>query len=100
MKKSKIKNRRILYNFWLCRRPKRKQKTISERIKRIITKKSTKKKEIEFQCNYCEKSHSIYKCESLLKLEPVKRLNWVKEKKLCFVCLQKHGKNECKSKYN
>lgn len=35
-------------------------------------------------------------------MEPVQRLEWVKEKKHCFLCLQKHsfGKGECKSKYN
>lgn len=58
------------------------------------------KKDIGFQCLYCEKNHSIYKCESFLKLEPSKRLDAIKEKKLCFVCLQKHAKNECKSKFD
>lgn len=45
------------------------------------------KKDIGFQCNYCEKSHSIYKCESFLKLDPAKRFEWAREKKcVLFVC--------------
>lgn len=58
------------------------------------------KKEITFQCTYCEKNHSIYRCESFLKLEPPKRVDWIKERKICVVCLQKHDKNECKSKFD
>jgi hypothetical protein len=58
------------------------------------------KKIVPFLCTYCEKSHSIYKCNDFLKLDPAMRLEWVKEKKVCFVCLQQHKQGECKSRFN
>lgn len=57
-------------------------------------------KEMGFRCTYCNGAHSIYKCENFEKIDSVKRFEWVKENKLCFVCLLKHGRNECKSKYD
>lgn len=59
------------------------------------------KREVPFQCTYCEHAHSVYKCDAFVKLEPTKRYEWAKEKKICFVCLQGHSRNDvCKSKYN
>lgn len=63
-------------------------------------KLSEKSNEAPFLCTFCEKPHSIYKCHGFKKLSPAERLDSIKVKKLCFVCLQKHGKNECKSKYD
>lgn len=59
------------------------------------------KKEVPFKCGFCEKPHSIYKCEAFKVLEPVKRSEFIREKRACFRCLQMHGKQEpCKTKYN
>lgn len=62
-------------------------------------KNKNKKDDSNFKCSYCEKSHSVYSCNELKSLEPSKRVEKVKEKKLCFVCLQPHKIDECKSKF-
>lgn len=57
-------------------------------------------KEVPFQCSFCGEKHSVYKCVEFLKKEPQGRFKWAKDNKICYLCLQKHGKNECKSKFN
>lgn len=61
---------------------------------------NNQKKDVPFQCTYCEKNHSIYKCDVFVKLDPSKRFSWARENKICYVCLQKHARNECKSKFD
>lgn len=51
------------------------------------------------KCSFCSGSHSVYTCSELKKYEPAKRFEKVKEKKLCFVCLQAHKIGECNSKF-
>lgn len=41
----------------------------------------------------------MYNCNEFKNLETVKRIEKVKEKKLCFICLHGHKIGECKSKY-
>lgn len=64
------------------------------------TNEKVTKNEITFKCAYCEKPHSIYKCFEFLKLEVKKRSEWVKEKKVCVVCLLPHEQGMCKSKFD
>lgn len=57
------------------------------------------KDDVGIACTYCEKSHSVYRCDGFKSLSPTKRFEWAKEKKACFQCLQFHKPNECKTKY-
>ena len=44
--------------------------------------------ESKFQCNFCGKQHSNYKCKKFLELNSRRRMFDVKERKLCFSCLR------------
>lgn len=61
--------------------------------------KGETKRDVPFQCSYCGERHSIYKCVEFGKIEVQNRFKWAKENKMCYVCLQSHARNECKSKY-
>lgn len=40
------------------------------------------------KCYFCKNDHSIYKCDSFLKLTPVQRLSEAKKLQLCINCLR------------
>lgn len=73
----------------------------AERKSEVQSDKKFEKEKVEmpFTCTYCDKSHSIYRCNEFMKLDPEKRNDWAKSKKACFVCLQFHKYGECKSKF-
>lgn len=53
--------------------------------------------ENKFKCFYCHQDHSIFKCESFLKLPTENRITAVKRLKLCFICLRdSHPYWKCK----
>lgn len=62
-------------------------------------KKLKKSEKADVECSFCNLKHAVYKCTELNKLDPAVRLQKVKEKKLCFVCLQPHKIGMCNSKY-
>jgi hypothetical protein len=45
------------------------------------------------QCTLCNDSHRLFKCDKFLKLQPRQCLNYVKQQRLCFNCLQPFEKN-------
>ncbi|KAK9704106.1 Pao retrotransposon peptidase [Popillia japonica] len=52
-------------------------------------------------CNYCNQSHFISRCDSFLKLTVNNRIDEIKKKRLCLNCLGKgHNIAGCKSKYS
>lgn len=62
-------------------------------------KRVKKDDETPLKCTYCEKPHSVYKCNEF-KLKNVKeRSEWVKAEKVCVICLQRHKTVECRGKY-
>ena len=50
-------------------------------------------------CYMCEELHPIWNCETFIKCPVDKRIEFVKEKRLCFNCLGPHKKMDCRSKY-
>lgn len=50
-------------------------------------------------CSFCNGRHFIYYCSEFQRLQPAKREQFVKEKKLCFNCLSRHLIAECNSTY-
>lgn len=68
-------------------------------------KKDKKESEVMFSCTYCKtfgkiEKHSVYKCSELQKLDVKMRSEWAKTNRICYLCLQQHKPNECKSKYS
>ena len=50
-------------------------------------------------CGYCDKDHTVIKCEKFKKLTVDDRWKWALRKKVCFGCLSaKHAIRKCKSK--
>lgn len=47
----------------------------------------------ENKCFTCDKSHKLYHCEQFLAMTPFKRLELVKQNKLCKICLSTHEGN-------
>lgn len=60
------------------------------------TKNSNNNKD---ECAQCHGPHYILFCPEFNDLSVNGRLNVVKEKKLCTICLHKHDVSECRSKY-
>lgn len=50
------------------------------------------------KCVFCDlPNHKIYKCAKFLELEPLERHSFAKQNRLCFNCLFKHKRGQCKS---
>jgi hypothetical protein len=47
----------------------------------------------QLQCSLCNESHSLFKCDKFLRMQPRQRLSHVKQLNLCFNCLQIYSKN-------
>jgi hypothetical protein len=47
---------------------------------------------IKLQCLQCKEPHKLYKCHNFLKLQPKQRFEFVKQRRLCFNCLQPFSK--------
>ncbi len=49
-------------------------------------------------CPKCSETHGLYQCDVFKQLDAISRLNFAKQKKLCFNCLKvgKHGARECR----
>ncbi|KZS09232.1 Uncharacterized protein APZ42_026597 [Daphnia magna] len=57
---------------------------------------SSLKKGVIKKCIYCDNAHSIKTCSTFKDLDVVTRVEWVKEKRLCFRCLiGTHRGTEC-----
>jgi len=41
------------------------------------------------QCSLCNESHGLFKCNKFLRMEVKQRLNYDKQLRLCFNCLQR-----------
>ena len=52
----------------------------------------------KLQCALCKDSHRLFKCDKFLRMEVKQRLNYAKQSKLCFSCLQPYVKNHTCSK--
>ena len=48
-------------------------------------------------CLYCANNHALYKCDGFKKMAPIKRLEFARDKHLCFNCLRpaKHSAQTC-----
>lgn len=51
----------------------------------------------KFKCYYCKQDHSIFKCESFLKLKVNDRIAAVKQLKLCLNCIRDSHPDGCES---
>ena len=52
------------------------------------------------KCVYCSGAHSLYLCEGFSSISPKDRLMFVRQKRLCFICLRGgHRSNECRCKH-
>jgi len=47
----------------------------------------------KIQRSLCQGSHSLFKCDKFLRMEVKQRLNYAKQSRLCFKCLQPYVKN-------
>lgn len=47
-------------------------------------------------CHSCKGTHSTLNCPKLKELSAIGRTTFANNKKLCYQCLEKHNKNECK----
>jgi len=52
----------------------------------------------KLQCVLCKDSHRLFKCDKFLRMDVKQRLNYAKQSKLCFNCLQPYVKNHTCSK--
>ena len=52
----------------------------------------------KLQCALCKDSHRLFRCDKFLRMEVKQRLNYAKQSKLCFSCLQPYVKNHTCSK--
>ena len=51
-------------------------------------------------CKLCDGKHSLFQCIKFKEKKPWERLDYVKQNRLCFLCLQSgHGSNDCEKKY-
>ncbi|KAG5875088.1 hypothetical protein JTB14_002144 [Gonioctena quinquepunctata] len=63
-----------------------------------VTQKSQSYASTDVRCYYCESDHTIFVCQSFLKLSTSERYNAAKNLKLCIVCLRNtHSTWKCKS---
>ncbi|KAG5882386.1 hypothetical protein JTB14_016668 [Gonioctena quinquepunctata] len=63
-----------------------------------VTQKSQSYASTDVRCYYCESHHTIFVCQSFLKLSTSERYNAAKNLKLCIVCLRNtHPTWKCKS---
>ena len=48
-------------------------------------------------CLHCSNDHALYKCDGFKKMAPIKRLEFARDKHLCFNCLRpaKHSAQTC-----
>ncbi|KAG5876417.1 hypothetical protein JTB14_032618 [Gonioctena quinquepunctata] len=63
-----------------------------------VTQKSQSYASTDVRCYHCESDHTIFVCQSFLKLSTSERYNAAKNLKLCIVCLRNtHPTWKCKS---
>ncbi len=63
------------------------------RVNALLSSKGQK-----IKCNICSDNHYSDKCATLLALSIPERINMVKDKSLCYLCLHKHTLSDCKKK--
>lgn len=74
-----------------------KKKEYDQKSKKVALMAVTENK----NCPQCKGQHKIYACESFKRLNPMDRLNVVREARLCFNCLSDfHLANVCKSRFS
>jgi len=52
----------------------------------------------QLQCSLCNESHRLFKCDKFLRMEAKQCLNYAKQSRLCFNCLQPFTRNHTCSK--
>jgi len=63
-----------------------------------VSKPPYSKLATHLQCPLCNESHRLFKCDKFLRMEVKQRLNYAKQSRLCFNCLQPYVRNHTCSK--
>jgi len=60
-------------------------------------RRDTDEKKKQYQCVFCQKNHSPQNCDTITDCQ--KRVDFVREHKLCYNCLAHHRVSRCPSKF-